>query len=91
MKEKRNATLHPAEEQIRMRAYELFQSRGGQPGKAMDDWLQAEYELRQLPIAKLAELKPVGYTSRGLQVSSLIALVQAALLLGSTTVSQAQR
>ena len=79
------------ETQIRLRAYAIFQSRGGQPGNSMDDWLQAEYELRQLPIAKLAELKPVRSSSRGLQVSSLVALVQAALLLGSTTLSQTQR
>ncbi|MEI8313907.1 MAG: DUF2934 domain-containing protein [Verrucomicrobiota bacterium] len=81
MKDKRATQIHPIEEQIQQRAYELYLKRGCQPGKAIDDWLQAEYELRQLPIAKLAALKPVSYsTSRGLQASALLALVQAAML-----------
>lgn len=36
-----------SEEDIRFRAYEIFQTRAvaGQPGNAMADWLQAEREL----------------------------------------------
>ena len=48
----------PTEIQIRARAYEIFLERGGQPGHETDDWLQAEYELMQLPIEKIAELDP---------------------------------
>jgi choline dehydrogenase-like flavoprotein len=33
------------EEAIRCRAYEVYLERGGQPGSALDDWLQAEREL----------------------------------------------
>jgi DUF2934 family protein len=33
------------EEQIRQRAYELYQQRGQVPGKATDDWLQATEEV----------------------------------------------
>ena len=33
------------EEQIRQRAYELYQGRGGVDGKATDDWLQAKEEV----------------------------------------------
>jgi Protein of unknown function (DUF2934) len=33
------------EEKIRFRAYELFQQRGCQHGRDLDDWLQAEAEL----------------------------------------------
>jgi len=33
------------EEAIGCRAYELHLERGGQPGSALDDWLQAEREL----------------------------------------------
>jgi hypothetical protein len=33
------------EEQIRQRAYELYQQRGQVPGKATDDWLQAKEEV----------------------------------------------
>ena len=33
--------------QIRARAYELFEQRGGEPGHDMEDWLQAEAEVTQ--------------------------------------------
>ena len=35
------------EERIRHRAYELYLQRGNQPGSAVDDWLQAEEEIRR--------------------------------------------
>lgn len=31
---------------IRRRAYGLYESRGGEPGRDWDDWFQAERELR---------------------------------------------
>ena len=34
------------EEQIRRRAYELYVERGNQSGSELDDWLQAEEEIR---------------------------------------------
>ena len=34
------------QEEIRQRAYELFQERGGQHGFDQDDWLRAEAEVR---------------------------------------------
>jgi Protein of unknown function (DUF2934) len=33
------------QDQIRLRAHELYESRGRQDGQALDDWLQAEAEL----------------------------------------------
>ncbi len=36
----------PAEEEIRFRAYEIYVSRNGKPGRELDDWLQAERELQ---------------------------------------------
>lgn len=39
-------THTPTDEQIRMRAYEIYVARGGAPGNATADWLQAEHELR---------------------------------------------
>jgi Protein of unknown function (DUF2934) len=33
------------EEIIRMRAYQLFEQRGGRHGSDLDDWLQAEAEV----------------------------------------------
>lgn len=32
-------------EEIRRRAYEIYVERGEQPGRDLDDWLQAEREL----------------------------------------------
>ena len=83
--------LHPTDEQIRTRAYQLYLNRGCQPGRAKDDWLQAEYELMQLPIAKIAELKPASPPKSGARKSALVALVQAAVLLGTNALSHAQR
>lgn len=33
------------QEEIRIRAYEIYLERGEQPGRELDDWLQAELEL----------------------------------------------
>jgi hypothetical protein len=38
--------LHRIEERIRLRAYELYEHHGRCDGHALDDWLQAEAELR---------------------------------------------
>jgi hypothetical protein len=34
-----------SKEQIEHRAYELYERRGGQPGKDVEDWVRAEKEL----------------------------------------------
>lgn len=39
--------LPPTHEEIRLRAYEIFMERGGANGNEQDDWLLAEYELKQ--------------------------------------------
>ena len=39
-----NSTL---DEEIRRRAYEIYLERGEQPGRELDDWLQAERELKR--------------------------------------------
>lgn len=36
----------PGPDEIARRAYELYCERGCEPGREMDDWLQAERELR---------------------------------------------
>ena len=33
--------------EIRRRAYEIYRERGEQPGRELDDWLQAERELKR--------------------------------------------
>ena len=35
------------EDEIRYRAYELYQQRGGEEGHEVDDWLQAEEEINR--------------------------------------------
>jgi len=37
----------PSQDEIKRRAYQIFLERGGIDGHAEEDWLQAEYELRQ--------------------------------------------
>jgi hypothetical protein len=38
--------LIPTEQQIRQRAYELYEQRGRPDGHDLDDWLQAEREIK---------------------------------------------
>ena len=38
----------PIEERIRERAYELYVQHGGQSGSELEDWLQAETEIREI-------------------------------------------
>jgi hypothetical protein len=40
------------EEEIRLRAYEIYLERGEQPGRELDDWLQAERELESEPLSR---------------------------------------
>jgi hypothetical protein len=51
----------PTKEQIEIRAYELYLARGSEPGRELDDWLEAEAALRIEIITRdsvLNELKP---------------------------------
>ena len=41
----RTAPPKNIEERIRLRAYELFEARGREHGRDLDDWLQAEAEI----------------------------------------------
>lgn len=43
----KGADSQPTEEQVRQRAYEIYQERGGQHGLHEDDWTRAERELRE--------------------------------------------
>ena len=44
--EEREGLPHSTREQeIRIRAYEIYLQRGRQPGSELEDWLQAELEL----------------------------------------------
>jgi hypothetical protein len=46
-----------SDEKVASRAYEIYKARGGTDGRDLDDWLQAEAELRQ-------RRKPRGQESR---------------------------
>ena len=35
----------PSPDEIRLRAYQIYEARGRQPGRDLDDWFQAEREL----------------------------------------------
>ena len=73
----------PSEAAIRARAYEIYLERGGRSGHDADDWLQAEYELMQLPIREIAEMPSTRPMASGVCRSALVRLVQAALVLGA--------
>ena len=40
------------DEEIRRRAYEIYLERGEQPGRDLDDWLQAERELERVALSR---------------------------------------
>jgi hypothetical protein len=44
-----------SEEQIRMRAYELYRERGGKVGDDIGDWLRAEREYREHASSRSAD------------------------------------
>ena len=71
---------HPTHQEIAARAYQLYLQRGRQDGYSVDDWLQAEYELMQLPVRKLAELEPAAAKGAS-RKHSIVEVVQAAMLL----------
>ena len=43
-----NLAIEPTHEDIARRAYQLYEERGGEHGRDVEDWFQAERELRQL-------------------------------------------
>lgn len=78
-KEARARSGLPTHEQIAARAYEIYLERGCQHGHDLDDWLQAEYELMQLPVRELAKLKPPSQKGSSPGHRSIIEVVRSAL------------
>jgi hypothetical protein len=70
---------HPTPVQIAARAYQIYLERGRVAGYDMDDWLQAEYELMQLPVRKLAEIDPPQIPKDRPRRKSIVELVRTAL------------
>jgi len=48
----------PSEEEIARRAYELYLQRSGEQGKDVEDWISAEKELSDEPIAAPPKTRP---------------------------------
>lgn len=69
----------PTHQEIAARAYPIYLERGRGDEHDLDDWLQAEYELMQLPIRGLAKLDSPADTSEKPGRRSLIELVRAAM------------
>ena len=82
---------YPGEERVRARAHQIYLDRGCQPGHDMDDWLQAEYELMQLPVRKIAELNPAADKRGRHGRVALVRLVQTAVLLGAEALPHLRR
>ena len=74
----------PAREEIAKRAYKIYWERGCQPGHEFDDWLQAEYELMQLPIQDIATMPTKGSGRK----SAIVNLVHAAMFLAASSLTQ---
>ncbi len=66
-------------DQVRMRAFELFQKRGGAPGHDIGDWLEAEREVFRVPDMEIAEndgefqlqLAVPGFDAKDVRVAAL--------------------
>ena len=54
-KEERSVGNPAREEEIKRRAYEIYLERGEEPGRDLEDWLQAERELASHEIAPPGE------------------------------------
>ena len=69
----------PTPSQIAARAYQIYLERGRIAGHETDDWLQAEYELMQLPVRKLAEIEPAQILRDRPKRKSIVDLVRAVM------------
>ena len=78
----------PTTEEIAGRAYQIYLGRGCEPGHDIDDWLQAEYELMQLPTQKIAELELSESKLAKGRKSPLVSLVRTAIVLGGAGLGQ---
>jgi hypothetical protein len=76
--------VRPTHEEIASRAYYIYLERGCKDGHDRDDWLQAEYELMQLPVRKIAELTPAKVLPARAKAKapSLVEVVRRAMFMG---------
>lgn len=55
----------PTREQIANRAYEIYENRGREPGRELEDWLAAESELRNQNAPRMPVSSPNSSNERG--------------------------
>jgi len=79
--------LQPTEAQIRLRAYQISLERGQAPGHEADDWLQAEYELMQLPLRQIIVRELEQARPPAAAGTLLVDLIRAAVALGTGALS----
>ena len=79
-------TADDIREKIALRAYELYQDRGGQNGRDIDDWLQAETEVLSEAEQqhKLSGRKPASTSQAGEVPQNVSTIKRAATPLGAT-------
>jgi hypothetical protein len=70
----------PTCEEIGARAYQIYLESGRRHGHDIDDWLQAEYELMQMPVDQLANLAAPQTSKTRREAKSIIEVVRAAML-----------
>ena len=51
------ARREPSGDEVARLAYELYLQRGGEHGKDVEDWVKAEKELRDAPVAETAKTR----------------------------------
>ena len=81
----------PRHDEIAARAYRIFLERGGQHGYDRDDWLQAEYELMQLPVRKIAELPLPKELPAETKFPSIVNVVRTAVLSDGDSVDERRK
>ena len=55
---RRSQVRTPSTDEIAGRAFELFQRRGGEPGHDLEDWFEAERELRRMSAREADDQAP---------------------------------
>jgi hypothetical protein len=74
------AVKHPTYDEIAARAQQVYLASGCKPGHDLDNWLQAEYELMQLPVRELAKRQPPKPSGNRPKHKSIVEVVRAAIV-----------
>ena len=58
VRKSRTVRNHPIQEEIALRAYQIYLERGGTPGNELEDWTRAERELLDISTKPRRKLTP---------------------------------